>query len=1030
MDFDDLDDAIDERIAAGDTDGLENFAFEKKELKAFERGKSLPPISKSAELWAPDSEGADRTIRLRAFVFYGPGDTVESLKAIVEGQLSKAPWMEIAVHEWPGHGNRESESFADDVEALGQDAFDAIKASLEQVKEDAEFEGAPFAFIGRSVGCQLLTVVAKKVLMSYGMAPCASVVMDRGALQIPLLSEEGQKVLDSNPDQVVKAFNYSNFDEVDKQKYAKDVRFACETRDPFYHKFDCDMMLLKGDNDAPFLELRSKKKSRFKMTTLQIKGSNQTFNMPVESTTTVSALMQTTSSIFAYRRGTTVKAFASDGKEIPGFSTVPDNMVVEGLEDFKHPRYTWPHPVCIIGGGFMGVKMAMEYHLHKNYNVVLYDRHAVAGGDAWHLSATKYSRCQTDFGAFNIWWGHQFNYTGDGTGFGTEGTEKGGRSQFTKAFLGPGSPMNGTVASGAGTGVDFHPCRAQILGAMQYALDEYKCTDIAHFETEVDALEIVGDPVGSRFYKLGVKSLKTVPDPYTTIKASIIYHFPGAYDVNRIIDYPGESEFGGQIGYGMGNGQGGLFVWDGQKYPMKGARAAILGNGAFSVENVRSCAEQGASKIYIITRRKSLPCPRIPCWFCHQAPLPTPAGFLLDIFKPMYQAAGMEDPWDFYAVKTNEKRTDVTIKQSSRFGIGDVTFLLHALGMFEYRVGTLERCSYKTMHLSTGEKLENMDHICKALGLIGDPRVDTLHKLTHRVGNMVNGDFQRIISADATGMDAKRFTTFSAGPGAAGLVKSWYYNHNHPWEMADAMNGPDWMLVPKHVLSDTQPDQTSYMTNIAYEMYAGNVIGSLTPLMGRAHGDEASYKYCLLHTMHPTEKFLEYAEADWNRYQKQIKECNPGFENAEHVPYPYNMEKVTKWFEKYSIDLKCPITTAGPNEALKKQCIEAYKKNDHDLQMELVPRLIRESKLLASAKEDEDPFTEAMASSIHELKKDLTSSEADSALDFDDAQYDSWKNCLSGERALQIEQVSCFSNQLLTHAGSWDKIVDLLGSKK
>merc|ERR1719440_29109 len=158
----------------------------------------------------------------------------------------------------------------------------------------------------------------------------------------------------------------------------------------------------------------------------------------------------------------------------------------------------------------------------------------------------------------------------------------------------------------------------------------------------------------------------------------------------------------------------------------------------------------------------------------------------------------MGDPWSYWSVHSNSARTNVTIIQNSRFGIGDVTFLMNAWGLLEYKVGVLKRCSRHTLHLDTGEKLEGVTVILKALGLLGDFAVDKLHKMTEMVGMYCGGDFRRIIYYDPTGMNAANFETFSAGIGTTGHCLSNKYLYDYPKEMYRAMDQGLMSNLPRH----------------------------------------------------------------------------------------------------------------------------------------------------------------------------------------------------------------------------------------
>merc|ERR1719419_525655 len=127
--------------------------------------------------------------------------------------------------------------------------------------------------------------------------------MDRAPLQFPLLNEEGKEKLESDPDDILKGINYEQFNLLDKPVWINDLKYACEERDQFFHKFECDMMVLTADENIK-INQASKSGKMFMMMNLKIEDSDEQICLPVEQGTPVKALKETLLGIFAYRRDT------------------------------------------------------------------------------------------------------------------------------------------------------------------------------------------------------------------------------------------------------------------------------------------------------------------------------------------------------------------------------------------------------------------------------------------------------------------------------------------------------------------------------------------------------------------------------------------------------------------------------------------------------------------------------------------------------------------------------------------------------
>mmetsp|Transcript_63406 Transcript_63406/g.147729 ORF Transcript_63406/g.147729 Transcript_63406/m.147729 type:complete len:806 (-) Transcript_63406:121-2538(-) len=654
----------------------------------------------------------------------------------------------------------------------------------------------------------------------------------------------------------------------------------------------------------------------FKECTLKIQGSSETITIPVQVCTKVwdvkcavanQAMVSPDQLTFVTKQGCSWR-IQLDTDEIGR------TVTVRGIVAFAPQPHKWPHTTIMIGAGYNGIKNALLWMYENSTDFHIYEKYDRIGGHAWLVQANKTSKLQTEMGAFHVWFGMQW---GDNPKL--------------------GYPVEWST----------WPKKDEVIASLQHAADVYGIVPHITFRHEVKDLMVVGKLSDhDRTYNLQIQPLERGREAFQ-LTTSCCYHFPGAYFNPRKIEYPGQDDADLVIGYGMN---------DDMPYDyLDGNRVAILGNGAFAVENIRTCMEYGAEKVYLVTRKKNLPSPRLCCWFVHQSITPVPAKMLLNCFTAMYDQCGFGDPWGYHSVYASKNKEHCTINSHSRFGIGDVTFLAVAWGRCEYVVDLLKRCTYHTLHLVSGTKLENIRVIVKALGLIADWGADRFHKIKEMIGTWPAGDHRRILFCDPLGMHAANFSSFSTGVGS--YVASLRDKHliDFPQEYYRLQATGVLEMLPK-TKADLEGDKPAHQYDAKYATSVSMVVDGNLPRVQAKMAGMDTYFHVMMWRINPFEKYYAECKQSWDQYQEDWWKM--GFKH-EYTPFPYTKEIVTTWFEKYR-------QTVGPTEP-NPSMTYTPRANGRVLE-EYVPSWEREGVAMESVEEakgedEEESATEAATTS-------------------------------------------------------------------
>jgi len=515
-------------------------------------------------------------------------------------------------------------------------------------------------------------------------------------------------------------------------------------------------------------------------------------------------------------------------------------LIVKGIKSFHKPKQEYKHPFIIIGAGSFGLRQAVEIWRQKVGDYYLFDRKSGLGGDAWNLIANKTSKLQSEGPHYQLMW----------------------LPEEQEEYL-PHDYGN-------------WPSRQRIIRHFQECTERYGIAAHINLNTEVVDTIFTEDPMDfeGKSYSFEYKRTGDWKTDTQSVKGSCLTFYPGCLCVPHRKTWPGEDVFGGQIGYGFSN------EFDYRK--IMDQYVIMIGMGAFAAENCRTIMEFGGAKVYIIARHFNLLLPRCISWYVNQSSDAPPAAFILDAFKPMYDLVGW-DAWKFFSVTANSDRTVATIRQYTRWGIGDATFLAVYWDRAEIIQGSVKRFKPRGAVLDAGMVFEDIDHVIKVIGFDGDFEVDRINHATYYHGFWPEADFRRWCISSGSAIDASRFGGTGLSPGGASVCWNALFFFQHPQIAKVMTTNPH---CPKGT-PNVELGSPGYHYAPREDQTINMMIGSCCPEIGEHAGVVDVWKKRSMWFLSPPEKFIEECVFDWYQY---CELCRGRGDLRPFPTYPYDVE--------------------------------------------------------------------------------------------------------------------------------------------